>query len=170
MNYFETLNNKEIRKRRDRKTGRYLPVHGKKRTKLYGVWCAMKERCTNPANKSYRNYGGRGVRVCDAWAVSFPSFEKWANDSGYKEGLTIDRIDSNKGYSPSNCRWATTSEQNRNYRRNVMITYQGETLCLSDMANKHGVNRTTVAYRLKAGKTVEEALSKIDGRTTRWKQ
>ena len=88
--------------------------------------------------------------------------------NGYAEGLTIDRIDNNGNYEPQNCRWTTVAEQNRNYSRNHVITFQGETKCLSDWADYFGINRATVLYRIKAGKTLEEVFRCEDGRKTRW--
>lgn len=155
---------------RDPTNGRFATVHGMTHTRIYGVWCAMKERCSNPHTRSYARYGGRGISVCQEWMRSFPSFYEWARNNGYEEHLTIDRIDPNGNYCPENCRWVTTAQQNRNYSRNRFLTYNGETLCLKDMAAKYGVNRATVEFRLKSGKTVEQALSNVDGRSLRWKK
>ena len=148
--------------------GTFKPIHGQKKTPLYRVWCAMKERCNNPHNKRYERYGGRGITVCDEWAESFESFRTWANANGYEKGLTIDRIDNEKGYGPDNCRWATRAQQNRNYSRNHFLTYNGVTMCVTDWGMYLGINPTTILYRLKSGKTVSEALNNIDGRKLRW--
>lgn len=150
--------------------GSFASEHGGRRTKLYGVWCSMKERCSNPHNKSYPRYGGRGITVCTDWANDFSSFRDWAYAAGFRDGLTIDRIDGNKGYSPENCRWATTAQQNRNYSRNHMITYNGETKCLSDWADQFGIKRGTVLFRIQQGKPLPEVFNPIDGRTTRWQK
>jgi hypothetical protein len=155
--------------KRDSK-GRFATKHGAKHTKLYRVWCSMKERCNNPHNKSFARYGGRGITVCEEWRNSFEVFYEWAIDNGYKEGLTIDRKDVNGNYEPKNCRWTTTAEQNRNYSKNHLITYQGETKCLSDWADYFGINRGTILFRIKQGKTLDEVFSKIDRRTIRWKK
>lgn len=148
--------------------GTYKTKHGGTHTRLYNVWCGMKERCKNPKSKRFARYGGRGIKVCDEWENDFAEFREWALNNGYADKLTIDRIDNNKGYSPDNCRWATQKEQNRNYSRNHMITYQGETKCLVDWADEFGINRGTVLFRIKQGKPLDEVFSKIDGRKTRW--
>ena len=138
--------------------------HGMKRKKIYRVWCAMKERCNNPHNKRYKNYGSRGISVCDSWSKSFMCFDKWAKGAGYKEGLTLDRINNDGNYCPENCRWITRREQNRNYSRNHKITYNGETLCISDMADKYGVNRATVLFRIKQNKPLQIVFARKDFR------
>ena len=148
--------------------GTFADNHGMKKTRLYRVWCAMKERCNNPHNKRFCTYGGKGIAVCKEWEA-FKPFYDWAMSSGYKDGLTIDRINNELGYSPDNCRWATTAQQNRNYSRNHVITYDGRTLCLADWADELGINRATLLWRIKAGKPIEEVFKQEDGRTTRWK-
>lgn len=90
--------------------------HGLEGTKLLQVWKSMKDRCYNPKNIGYANYGGRGIRVCDEWREDGPAFCAWAIQSGYHEGLSIDRTDNNKGYSPDNCRWVDSAIQNSNRR------------------------------------------------------
>lgn len=87
--------------------------HNGRYTRLYSIWVSMKKRCENPNHKYYRYYGGKGVTVCSEWATDFAVFEKWAMGNGYSEELTIDRIDSSKGYCPSNCQWITATENTR---------------------------------------------------------
>lgn len=144
--------------------GQFTASHGGKHEKLYGVWCTMRERCKNPHNKSYPRYGGRGIVVCELWDKDYASFRAWSMQNGYREGLSIDRIDNSGNYEPSNCRWADRATQNRNYSRNRLITYKGRTQCLADWADEIGIKRATLAFRLKQGKPLDEAFSKTDGR------
>lgn len=92
-------------------------THGESNTVLYGVWHGIKQRCSNPKHKHYENYGGRGIKIeYEPWETDYAEFSSWAKDNGYKKGLTLERLDNNKGYSPDNCIWATRKIQNRNQR------------------------------------------------------
>lgn len=87
--------------------------HGYSKTRIYKIWCAMRDRCAREKSSVYKYYGGKGIRVCDEWADSFMSFREWALANGYNDTLVIDRIDSTKNYCPSNCRWITQAENAR---------------------------------------------------------
>lgn len=118
-------------------------VHGYADTKLYRAWTEMLYRCENDKNASYANYGGRGIAVCPEWH-DFLTFKEWAMSHGYKEGLTIERIDVNKGYEPSNCIYADRTVQNRNTRRNIHIFYNGQKLTISEFSRIINVQRSSV--------------------------
>lgn len=127
-------------------------------TATYRCWQAMKTRCTNPKAQSWQYYGGRGIGICARWLTSFDNF---LQDMGEKpEGMSIDRIDNDKSYSKENCRWATTLEQANNVRSNHKITFRGQTKTLSQWSVCLGLKATKLRDRLKAGWSVEDALTK----------
>ena len=98
-------------------TSKMFSSHQKTNTRLYRIWASMKNRCLNPNASRYKDWGGRGITVCEEWKNNFIAFYEWAMTNGYSDNLSIDRIDNDKGYSPDNCRWATLTEQMRNTRR-----------------------------------------------------
>ena len=106
--------------------------HKQSGTRLYSIWQGMKERCYRKTSSCYKNWGGRGIDVCDEWRNDFAVFYQWAIDNGYKKNLTIDRIDNNAGYNPQNCRWVTIKEQCRNRRSNIDITIGNTTKTLTE--------------------------------------
>lgn len=134
------------------------PIHGMSGHKLDGVLKAIKQRCSNPSNPRYADYGGRGITLCDEWMNNRASFFDWAYRTGYHPGLSIDRIDNNKGYSPENCHWVPTITQNRNTRRNILVNINGETKSLSAWVAKTNIKYATVLARISRGWTPEEAL------------
>ncbi len=133
--------------------------HGMARTREWETWHGIRERCENKNAESYKNYGARGIRVCERWAT----FEAFFEDMGPRPSSrhSIDRFpDQNGNYEPSNCRWATAKQQCRNKRNNVLLEYRGETRCLTEWAEIVGLGVTCIWMRLKAGVPVYEALSR----------
>ncbi len=138
-----------------------LKTHGGTGKRLFNVYLTMKGRCTNPNAHEYENYGGRGIKVCDEW-MDYEAFEKWALANGYQEDkrgkCTLDRIDVDGDYEPSNCRWVTMKTQQRNKRNNVLITHNGETHCMSEWAEIAGIKYITFVKRINAGWNMDRAL------------
>ena len=133
---------------RNKKTSARNTTHGLRNHALYSVWVRIKERCYNKNAKPYLDYGGRGIAMCDEWRDDFQMFYDWSIASGYKKGLSIDRIDNNGNYEPSNCRWATAKEQSRNRRSNKMIKYNGEVKSLSEWCELLELNFDTAKSRI----------------------
>lgn len=133
--------------------------HGKAKDPLYDICTQMIARCHNPNHASYFNYGARGITVCDEWRYDRSKFVDWANENGYRKGLSIDRINNDKGYSPDNCRWVDRTVQQNNTRRNHWITANGETHTISQWARIKGVNRGVIFRRLKRGWSEERAIN-----------
>jgi hypothetical protein len=131
---------------------------------LYERWREIRRRCMAPSNKSWKHYGGRGIRVCEEWD-SFPEFEQWAVSNGYSDGLHIDRIDVNKDYSPDNCRWVTNLQNQNNKRNNYYVTAFGETKTLAEWGrdSRCMVSYDTLCQRLNQKRPTrwspEEAIS-----------
>lgn len=117
-------------------------------SRLYHIWRNMKARCYRKNSSSYKNYGAKGIIVCEEWKNNFMTFYNWAIANGYDDNLTIDRIDNNRMYEPNNCRWTTRKEQNNNTSRNVYITFNGITLTRNQWAEKIGINKGTLKNRL----------------------
>jgi hypothetical protein len=132
-------------------------THGLTGTPTYKVWDHIIQRCNNPNNKKYKDYGGRGITVCEEWL----DFNNFVKDMGIKpDGLEIDRVDNSRGYYKDNCRWTTHIENNRNRRNNRTILFNGKVKCISEWAKELGLNVDTIRRRLDRGKSVEEAFSK----------
>lgn len=127
------------------------------RKRTYQCWQDMKARCYNERNHNFKNYGGRGIEVCDYWRTSF---EHFLADMGLKpEGMTLERINNNGGYQPDNCRWATRAEQRLNQRTCRYIEFNGARKTQREFAKEYGMSEATLGQRLKRGMTVEEALT-----------
>lgn len=134
-------------------------THNKSYTKLYKSYTCMKERCYYPHNNRYYKYGARDIKICDEWLQDREKFFEWAYAHGYKDGLSIDRIDVDGDYCPENCRWATNKQQSRNKSTTVWVEYKGKRLCLKDWADKMGIRRDTLSHRLKSGWSIEKTLT-----------
>lgn len=133
-------------------------THGDTNTRLYGIWCAMKARCLNKNANAYKDYGGRGIGICDDWKNSYVSFKKWACDNGYSYGLSIDRIENSGNYCPNNCRWVTGVAQANNRRSNRKYTIDGTSHTLTEWARLYNINPKTLFTRIYSGADIQSAL------------
>ena len=134
-------------------------THNQRHTNLYQVWKGIKQRCLNHNSSSYKNYGGRGITICEDWKNNFTSFYEWSMANGYKKGLTIDRIDNNSNYCPENCRWTDIITQANNKRVNKYITINGKVDTLSNWLKFYNIGKTKYYNRLKKGFSEQEALT-----------
>ena len=138
--------------------------HDKTGTRLYNVWNNIKRRCYTETNPCYKYYGGCGVKMCEEWRLSFSAFYDWSMKNGYDENAkqgdcTLDRIDNNGNYEPSNCRWVSMKVQNLNRKANRVIEYNGETHTLVEWADILNFNYSTLLYRFIRGWSVERAFT-----------
>lgn len=150
--------------------------HGKYNSRLHKIWRTMKQRCFNPKDPQYHNYGGRGITVCEEW-LEFKNFYEWAISNGFDENAprgasTIDRINVNDGYKPDNCRWVDMKTQSNNKRNNRLLTFDGETMTLSQWAEEKGLKVSTLQARIDEYHwTTEKALTTpVKERTRREKR
>ena len=149
------------------RVGNLSRTHGESKTKLYHIYSCMKDRCYCPNNPAYKNYGARGIKICDEWMGEhgYENFSEWAKESGYDESKSkkeqsIDRIDVNGDYSPENCRWATSEEQSYNQRKTVKISYNGENMTLKDLKDICGLERNLLYNRIfNLGWSVDKAIN-----------
>ncbi|RYG99961.1 MAG: hypothetical protein EON58_01990 [Alphaproteobacteria bacterium] len=142
--------------------GRAGTIHGMGNHPLSYVYCGMISRCENPSNLTYGFYGGRGIYVCEEWKADRAAFFDWAIQSGYRKGLQLDRIDNSGPYSPKNCRWVTSKENNANKRTNRIIEAFGERKCLAQWADdpRCSITPAIIAQRVdKLGWDAERAIS-----------
>lgn len=137
--------------------------HGMARTAEWRAWASLRSRCNNKNDQRYKNYGERGIKVCDEWSASFEAFYR---DMGPKPSPkhSIDRINNDGDYKPSNCHWATAGEQARNTRQNVLFSMDGKTMTAAEWAREIGISCGALKMRLDAGWTIERALTVRDGR------
>lgn len=136
--------------------------HGGASTKTYRHWKSMVQRCTNENNRQFSDYGGRGIKVCVRWR----DYAKFLKDMGpAPEGMTLDRRNNNKGYTPGNCRWATRMEQNQNARSNIRVVIAGESRVAADWGRVYGIRKATIYARIKRGWDPQKACTTPPRRT-----
>lgn len=133
-------------------------THKLSKTRLHNIWSKMKARCLKEKNPAYKWYGGRGITICQEWLDDFMNFYNWAMGNGYKDELSIDRIDVNGNYEPSNCRWIPLNEQALNTRSTKFLTYKGETKTVSEWCCITGMKQTTLLNRIRIGYSPEECF------------
>ncbi len=134
-------------------------THGMYQTPIHRVWSNMIQRCHNPKNTAYHNYGARGIKVCRRWRESFEAFYSDVGDLPF-EGAQLDRINNDLDYAPDNVRWVTASENLSNKRNSVYLEYQGETLTIMGWSKKLGIPYSTIRQRYNRGKPIDEVLRK----------
>lgn len=133
-------------------------THGLSKTRIYQIWADMKDRCNNANNPVFKNYGGRGIKVCDEWLNDFMSFFNWAMANGYQNDLSIDRINVNGNYEPNNCRWATWKIQANNKRTSRKITIYEETKTAYEFEKQYGVKANLLINRYDKGYRNEKLI------------
>lgn len=126
--------------------------------RLYRIYDHMKQRCYNKNVKGYEYYGGQGIKVCESWLNDFMTFYDWSINNGYKDNLTIDRINVNGNYEPNNCRWVDAKTQNNNTRRNVYLTYNGKIKTISQWSKDLNIPLNRMYYRHSKGWSDKECL------------
>ena len=134
------------------------PKHNMSNTRLYRIYAGIKRRCYNEHDCAFPRYGGRGMTMCDEWKNDFMAFYKWAIANGYRETLTIDRIDNSQGYSPENCRWVDDYVQSNNRRNCIMFTHNGKTQTVKQWCVELGLNYGSVHSRIRRGWSVDDAI------------
>ncbi len=122
-------------------------THGMSHTKEHDTWCDIKKRCGNPNNSHYESYGGRGIKVCDRWRESFENF--YADMGSCPKGFSIERVNVNGNYEPSNCKWISMKDQMKNLQKSRYLEYNGKRMIMADWARDFGIRPNDIAYRLK---------------------
>lgn len=121
--------------------------YGLSNTRLNRIWRGFRQRCYNPNQPDFKYYGGRGITVCPEWKDDFKAFYDWAMSNGYQDNLTLDRIDCNGNYEPSNCRWVTMKVQTNNKRCNIRVVVDGKEMSLKELSKVTGIKYTTLYMR-----------------------
>ncbi len=133
--------------------------HGLSKTRLYKIWVDMNRRCKSKNRSDYKYYGGKGICVCEKWQKDYTSFANWAQNNGYSDNLTIDRIDNHKGYSPDNCRWVTRKIQASNRSTAKTISFDCQTKSLMEWSKELNINYHTIYGRLAKGWSIEKTFT-----------
>jgi len=141
--------------------GDYVQKTGESNTRFYRIWYGIIRRTEHSHRKEYKNYGGRGIKMCPEWRDSFVAFREWALANGYDENLTIERLDNNGDYCPENCCWADKLKQENNKVNTIMLTHNGRTLSISDWAREQGVPYARLKKRVRLGWTPDRVLDLI---------
>lgn len=163
LSYFKNTKTKDCccaSSKKRSEAGKKGAIHNAGSTRLYTIWENMRQRCYNPNTPKFYNYGGRGIIICEEWK-NYINFAEWANANGYADKLTLDRKDNNQNYTPDNCQWITNLQQQANKRNSVYLTYLGEKLIVSEWARRFNINKLTIAYRMKTGKSMEQIFGLI---------
>lgn len=147
---------RELSSKRLTKQNKGNSIHNKTNTRIYRIWANMKARCYNENSKNYSYYGLRGITVCNEWENDFQSFYNWSMENGYKDNLTIDRVDNDGNYEPNNCRWATRIEQANNKRSSIRVKYMELDLTIAEWSKITKINRYTLYDRYEKGLTGSE--------------
>lgn len=144
-----------------KKGNKYAKKHGMTNTRIHNIWHSMYCRCYYQSTNGYKNYGGKGIKVCEEWKKTegFVRFYNWAIENGYNDKLTLDRIDNDKDYCPENCRWVSYIDQENSRKNNRLIEYKGEVKTMAQWCRKYNINVVTFSDRLKREWTIEQALN-----------
>lgn len=156
-NKFE-MTGKALRKNKNPNCGCSNGTHRLSNTRIYQTWYSMKGRCENKDDKDYEIYGGSGIKVCKEWSDDFMSFYNWSMENGYKDDLTIDRIDNDKGYDPNNCRYVNYTIQNRNRSNTVILEHEGVSKPLAEWCEIYNIPYRRTYERMKKGWSSQEIL------------
>lgn len=141
-------------------TSKRSRTHCESKTRLYKTWITMKTRCYNSKANNYKDYGGRGIKVCPEWKYDYQAFSDWSKANGYSDTLTIDRIDNDGSYAPDNCRWITSFEQQSNKRSNRVLVIDGVANTVTEWGRIYGIDPQAIWARLNRGWSDEDSVKK----------
>lgn len=133
--------------------------HNKTSTRLFRIWAGIKQRCYNVNREKYKNYGAKGITMCEDWKNNFNCFYNWATSNGYNDNLTIDRIDVNGNYEPKNCQWVNQQKQQNNRTNNHILEFNNQSYTINEWARITNIKRCTIKERLKRGWSIEKTLT-----------